>query len=236
MSSNRQSGSRRAERPALPRRYVCFIVLKALLLSASSAECSSTFPYAKLYSLYERGTKIHAPNVHPLFVVASKDKSIKPSSISLAILAKSGTIDLRIDRDGEIRGFPMSAELLKENPPVLSNQPKGTLLIGGGIGLDLPDSLTFSYKQLNDLLNQATAEMKRAAGMMLSFMVPRAKGIILEFSTPKNQIVTIGYHSGAKILHVDADGGIALPIEQGSLAENPTVTFSEKPLKASVDM
>ncbi len=208
----------------------------ALLLSATSAECGSTIPYAKLYDLFQRGSKIKAPNLRPIFVVASNNKAIKPGSITLTIQSKSGPTDIKIDPDGEIRSFPLTQELLKENPPVLTNQPKGTLLIGGGMGIILPDSLTYSYQQLNDLLAQASVEMKKQAGLLLSFMVPRAKGLIFEFSSPRKQTVTIAFKNGLKVLQADGDGGITLPIDKTSLTENPTVTLSEKPLKVSIDM
>jgi hypothetical protein len=219
-------------------RFFARFLVAAVVLAffANSARCDSTFPYAKLYDLFERGAKISSPNVRPIFVAASKDKSIKPGSITLTIQARSGPISVKIDPDGEIRGFPLTPQLLAENPSVLTNQAKGTLMIGGGLGLVLPDSLTFSYAQLNDLLGTATAEMKKAAGIFLSFMVPKAKGIIFEFSTPRRQTVTIVYKSGPKILRADSEGAITLPIDKTSLAENPTVTLSEKPLKVSVDM
>jgi hypothetical protein len=212
------------------------LAVLALVFSTASARCDSTFPYAKLYDVLQRGAKITSPNLRPIFVVASKDKAVKPSSITLIIQAKSGPITIKIDPDGEMRGFPLTAELLKENPPVLTNQAKGTLMIGGGMGLILPDSLTFTYAQLNDLLTQATAEIKKAAGMMLSFMVPKAKGVIFEFSSARRPTVTIAYENGPKILQADSEGGITLPIDKTSLAENPTITLSEKPQKVSVDM
>jgi hypothetical protein len=213
-----------------------FLATLALLLSTVSAECGSIIPYAKLYDLFERGAKIKSPNLRPIFVVASNNKAIKASSITLTIQAKSGPIEIKVDPDGEIRSFPLTQELLKENPPVQTNQPKGTLMIGGGMGIILPDSLTYSYQQLNDLVAQASAEMKKQAGLLLSFMVPKAKGLIFEFSSPRKQTLTIAFKNGPKVLRADGDGGITLPLDKTSLAENPTVTLSEKPLKVSIDM
>jgi hypothetical protein len=213
------------------------LLAAAFILSAGSAKCADlSIPYAKLYPMFQRGSQIKSPHVRPIFVVQSTDKAVKPGSITLIIQAKSGAIPLKIDPDGEIHGFPVSAELLKENPPVLTNQAKGSLRIGGGMGITLPDSLTFTFAQLNSLLTEATAEMKKQAGMLLSFMVPSAKGLMFEFSSPRKQTLTIAYKAGPKVLTADSDGGITLPMDKASLAENPSVTLSEKPLKISIDM
>jgi hypothetical protein len=217
------------------RRSLTTLVL--LLSTAATAWCGSNIPYAKLYDLFERGARIKSPNLRPIFVIASSDKAVKPGSITLTIQAKSGPIEIKIDSDGEIRSFPLTAELLKENPDVLTNQPKGTLKIGGGMGIVLPgDTLTYSYRELNDLVAQASAEMKKQAGMLLQLLVPTAKGLIFEFSGPHKQTFTIGYKSGPKVLQAGSDGGITLPLDKTSLAENPTVTLSEKPHKVSIDM
>jgi hypothetical protein len=186
--------------------------------------------------MFARGSQIKSPHVRPIFVVQSNDKAVKPGSITLTIQAKSGAIPLKIDPDGEIHGFPISAELLKENPPVLTNQAKGSLRIGGGMGITLPNSLTFTFVELNGFLTEAASEMKKEAGLFLSFMVPSAKGLIFEFASPRKQTLTIAYKSGPKVLTADSDGGIKLSMDKGSLSENPTVTLSEKPLKVSIDM
>jgi len=219
-------------------KFCGFAALSAVLIfSASSARCAdATIPYAKLYSLFERGAQIKSPHVRPIFVVQSTNKAVTPESITLTVQAKSGVIPLKIDSDGEIHGFPVSAELLKENPPILTNQAKGSLRIGGGLGIILPDSLTFTFAELNGYLSEATAEMKKQAGTFLSFMVPSAKGLIFEFASPRKQSLTISYKAGPKVLTADSDGGIKLPIDKATLAENPSVTVSEKPLKVSIDM
>lgn len=213
------------------------VTVAAFLLSATTAYCADVvIPYAKLYPMFERGSRIQSPHVRPIFVAQSTDKAVKPGSITLTVQAKSGAIPLKIDPDGEIHGFPVSAELLKENPPIVTNQPKGTLRIGGGMGITLPDSLTFTFAQLNGYLTEAAAEMKKQAGMMLGFMIPSAKGLIFEFASPRKQTLTIAYKAGPKVLQADSDNGLKLPMDKASLAENPSVTLSEKPLKVSIDM
>lgn len=235
---NRDMIPSRIARPALAAEFFGFVVLCAILtVCATSARCADlTIPYAKLYPMFSRGAQIKSPHVRPIFVVQSTDKAVKPGSITLTVQAKSGAIPLKIDPDGEIHGFPVSAELLKEDPPILTNQAKGSLRIGGGIGITLPDSLTFSFAELNGYLVEASAEMKKQAGMFLSFMVPSAKGLIFEFASARKQTLTIAYKAGPKVLTTDSDGGIKLPIDKTSLAANPTVTLSEKPLKVSVDL
>lgn len=224
-------------RPMSTSSRFALLSVAGLVLSAASANCAeAVIPYAKLYPMFERGSRIQSPHVRAIFVVQSNDKAVKPGSITLTVQAKSGPIPLKVDPDGEIHSFPLSAELLEENPPVVTNQAKGSMRIGGGMGITLPNSLTFTFAQLNGYLAEATAEMKKQAGTMLSFMVPSAKGLIFAFSSPRKQTLTIAYKAGAKVLTADSDGGIKLPMDKASLAENPSVTLSEKPLKVSIDM
>ena len=90
-----------------------------------------------------------------VIVVVPKDKAVKAGDVTFAIQNKSGPQKLPVDPDGEIRNFPMNAEMLKENPPVVTNQPKGTLNIGGGLAATLPKGNTYSYQQLAALFDAA---------------------------------------------------------------------------------
>jgi hypothetical protein len=199
-----------------------------------AAEDFGSMPYQKLYALFQDASGISAPNIRPIVVVNSTNKEVKPAAITLTIQASNGPIKVAIEPDGEIRAFPMSPELLKENPTVLSNQPKGTLRLRGGLTVQLPDALTYTYAQLDDLLEQANAAIKKQAGTMSRF-APQAKGLIFQFRSPYTQTMTIVSKSGSKTLRPDHYGVIALTMDKQTLSENPTVTVSDKPIKVSVD-
>ena len=197
-----------------------------------AAEDFGSMPYAKLHALFQDASGISAPNIRPTVVVNSTNKEVPPAAITLTIQAKSGLIKVPIEPDGEIRAFPMNAELLKENPAVQSNQPKGTLRLIPGITVQLPDTLTYTGAQLNELLEQANAAIKKQAGTMAR-LAPQAKGFNFQFRSPYNQTLTIVSKSGSKTLRPDPNGIIALAMDKLTLSENPTVTVSEKPLKVS---
>ena len=151
----------------------------------------------------------------------------------MVIQAKSGPINVPVSDDGEIRNFPISAELLKENPPVLSNQPKGSSQLQVALGVVLPDSLTYSYRELAQLLDDANAEMKKQAGM-LSLAMPRAKALSFQFRAGGKQTVTIK-RADPQVLTTDAAGAVRLEIDKAVAAQDPQVVVSEKPLKVLVN-
>lgn len=60
--------------------------------------------------------------------IVSTNEEVKPSAISLVIQAQSGGIPLKLRTDGSF-DLPLDVALQRENPWVVSNQPKGTLRV-----------------------------------------------------------------------------------------------------------
>ncbi len=154
--------------------------------------------------------------------------------MTFTIQAKGGAQKLTVDPDGEIHGFPMSAELLKENPSVVTNQPKGTLNLGGGLAAVLSKGTTFSYQQLAALFDAGNAEIKEQAGM-LSFVAPSIKSLTFEFFTGGSQTLTVASKTGPRTIKADTKGRLVFTLEKALVAENPVVTLSEQPSKAILD-
>lgn len=215
---------------------VASALLALLVLTASAqAEDFATIPYAKLHNAFQRAAKVNAPNLRGIVAISSRNKAIKASSITLTINSKSGAREVPVDFSGELRSFPLSAELLKENPPVVTNQPSGTVQLGGGIGIEVPEGQSYSYQQLSDLLRQGYEELKRRGGLFAAAFLPTPKGLVFLFTKPAAQTMTIALKAGPKILTVDEAGGIELVIDRAAVAENPTVTMSERPAKMFLD-
>lgn len=198
------------------------------------AEENGSLAYVTLYGFFHDAAGLDDSNLHAMVAVESSEPEVKASQISLTIQASKGPIKLSLGSDGEIRDFPMSWELLGENPLILSNQPKGTLRLRVAINLKVPDELIFSYGRLNELLQEANAAIRKQAGEFAQ-MAPQGKGLIFEFEGKGQPTITVTSGSGSKTLRPDSNGDVTLPIDSESLADNATVKLSEKPVKVSLD-
>ena len=217
-----------------PRRTLLTIVAVAGAIccaATAQAEEAGQVPYATIHKAVSRAQQVKHPKLRAFVIVESKIKSDKP--ITMVIKAKSGPINVDISKDGEIRNFPVSAELLKENPPVLSNQPKGSSALVVGLELVVPDTLTYSYRELAQQLEDANAEVKKQAGM-LSLMAPRAKAVVFQFRPGSKATVTVN-RKEPQVLTADAEGRVRLEIEKSVAAQDPEVVVSEKPVRVLVN-
>jgi hypothetical protein len=60
-------------------------------------------------------------------IVESKGRKPAPADTTLTIQSQNGTINVPVSRDEAVENFPISTELLAENPLVIANKPKGSL-------------------------------------------------------------------------------------------------------------
>ena len=201
--------------------------------AAVAAEEFGQIPYSTIHKALTRARAVTSPNLRPTVSIISTDANASKSQpVKLVVQAKSGAMNVDVDNDGEIRSFPLTDELLKENPFVLSNQPRGKSQLRVAVAVVLPDGLSYSYKLLAQRLDEANAEIKKQAGM-LSVMAPRAKTLQFQFKTPAKQTLTIGGKSG-QALTADNNGMIELTIDPKIASEDPQVVVSEKPAKVIV--
>jgi hypothetical protein len=210
------------------------ILLAAFCCGAGfAAEESGQIPYATIHKAITRARAVNNPNFRPTVSIVSTDaKAAKSAPVKLVIQAKAGAMKVDVDDDGEIRSFPVTDELLKENPLVLSNQPRGKSQLRVAFAVLLPESLTLSYRLLSQRVDEANAEIKKQAGM-LSLAVPRAKTLQFQFKEPAKQTITVG-GKNSQVLTADSNGVIDLTIDPKIASEDPQVILSEKPAKVSV--
>ena len=199
-------------------------------VSAVQAQEQATLPYAKIHDAFQKAAGVPSKDVRVAIAVESKDKAVKPGAVTLTIQTRRGPRKLRIDPDGEIRRFPMNDALLRENPPVVSNQPKGSLKLGGGLVFTAPTASRYSYRQLVALLDAGNAELRQQAGL-ISFVAPQAKGLQFEFFGPGRQTITVRSRTAPLTVTTDDRGNVSLPLDRALLAENPAVRLSAKPAK-----
>ena len=222
--------------PLVLRKPIRYTAIAAIALAldgpaALHAQDSGQVPYTTIHKVVSRANQVKHPKLRAVVALKSKDKNAKPAT--LVIQAKSGPINVSIGEDGEIRNFPVTAELLKENPSVLSNQPKGTSQLLATMEVVVPDGLSYSYRDLAQLLDDANAEIKKQAGM-LSLLAPRAKAIAFQFPAGSKETVTIK-RSEPQVLNADANGVVRLEIDKAVAAQDPQVVVSAKPAKMRVN-
>ena len=202
---------------------------------AGNAQEKATVPYAKIYDAFQRAGSVRTKDVRVAIAVASKNEAVPPGAVRLTIQAKGGARKLRVDPDGEIHGFPLSAKLLKENPPVVSNQPKGSLQLGGGLFFNVSPATTYRYRKLYALLEAGNAASKQRAGFF-SLVAPQAKSVLFVFFHGTGQTLTVRAKSGVQTLRANEKGEIALRLDPALLPENPTVRLSAPPSKVLPDL
>lgn len=95
--------------------------------------------------------------------VESKLDGVKPNQIKIVIRSSNGDMDVPVKGDGEI-AFPVTADLLDENPVVVTNQPRGSLTLSVTLALRLPAASRVPVESLLAALAQADALLARRTG------------------------------------------------------------------------
>jgi len=224
-SSNRFYMSCRLSRLAVVA-LVCFGVTP----TSRAENTNAVIPYKAMNDLYQVASSADQSKLMVQVFVASTNKAVRPADISLTIQSASqGTIPVQLSTNGQITGFPHRKELVRENPSIVANQPKGTLNLF--IGYQIPlEGLSFRYSRLGHATAEANKMIKSQAGMA-SMLAPKAKGVMFVFpkksSEPAKVIILTA--AGRKEFVADKDGRVKLKLEESLLSENPEVQLSEKP-------
>jgi hypothetical protein len=203
-------------------------LLLALFVPVAQAQESST-PYEVLYGVLMPAQEAKKyDRLRAIERVRSKSATVAASEIRLSIHAKSGVIPIPIAADGTI-SFPMDAALKAENPPVVSNQPKGSLGLTITFELRLPPGLRIPYTEVVAALTQAR-EMVAKYGVpgAAPGEVPKVGGVEFRFLRGKDASVTIAGKT-ERLLVADESGSVVLMDDPQLVRENPTVVFSRAP-------
>lgn len=222
-----------------------FIGLAALLVIslaipplARADTTNATVPYAQLDRFFQIAQELDQSKLQVRVYLYSHNPAVRPEDILLTIQsATKGMIPVHVATNGEILNFPVQKDLSQENPPIVVNQPKGTMQILLSANIPLPDGLTFQYSHLSDGAAEANRMIGEQAGMM-SFMAPKSDGVVFYFkkSSAGKATVTISSLTGPQTLTADGKGQIKLKIDDSLTKENPEVQLSEKPLQVMPDI
>ena len=201
------------------------------LYAAPVATTNATIPYKEMDKLWQIAASVNQSNLLLRVFISSTNKAVNAPDLTLAIQsAAKGAIPVLLATNGQLLNFPHDKELVRENPPVASNQPKGSLRMMVSIQLPTTNDLAIRYARLGDATAEMNKLIKSQAGLM-SVVAPKSKAITFYF--PKagagKAKVTIASAKGQKEFVADKDGEVTLTLEKALLSENPEVRMSEKP-------
>ena len=164
-------------------------------------------------------------------VIEAKGHKLVPADTTLTIQSHTGAINVPVSRDGAIENFPISTELLAENPLVVANQPKGSLDLTLQIRIPVPNQKRFSYSELVAGLREANHLVRRATGI-LGFLAPQTKDLTFVFAPSESDRpeVTVFWNRSPETKVADDYGMLTVRVNE-STKENPDVSMSEIPEK-----
>jgi hypothetical protein len=222
---------------------LCFAVL-AVVLSCSiqpsyATDTNAIIPYKMLDNIFQSIGAADPTSLEIHVFVISRNKAVNPPDISLTIQsATKGMIPVTVGTNGQIFKFPHTKELRRENPPIVANQPKGTLNLTITMQLPPSDKLIFRYSRLGDGVSEINKSIKTQAGLVMSLLAPKVEGVVFLFpkASAGKAKVEIASAAGRREYTADKDGVIKLKLEKPLLAENPEVNISERPDHILPDM
>lgn len=196
----------------------------ALAPAAPAGDATSTTPYATLYQVLSPVAKI-ATYDHLVAIerIESKDASVRPEAIKVVIRAKSGPIDVPVAPTGEVK-FPVTDALRAENPPVETNQPKGSLALIVNVALRIGDRLRVPWSDIEAGLG----EVKQFYAATQGSAAPTISGVEAHFAGGKEAMLTIEGKS-ERLLMADAAGRIIVTREMASENPGAVLAFSRAP-------
>ena len=210
------------------------------LASSSSARTNATMPYRMMDDAYRLLGGVDQTKLVLNWSVSSKQKAVQTTGIHLTIQSTNqGPIPLRLNTNGQIIDFPHDEALRRENPPIVADQPKGSLNFTVWMQLPMDKGLTFPYHRLTDgvdELNRAVAEANRYSkedefGDFGGVFRSRVQGVVIYFPRARagKARVEIVSKAGKKEYVAPANGQIKLMVDKTLQAEDPEVILSERP-------
>lgn len=206
------------------------LLLLAVLASAPlAAQSGGETPYRALYGALSPSLKLAGySRLKPVQRIISKSAAVPPGDIRVSIHAASGVIELTPAADGRVE-FPMTEALLAENPPVRSNQPRGSLSVNVSFEIDLGDGDGLSYTALAEGIDQA----QQALGAVEPALAGRrVAGIEFSFPPGSNAQLQIVDAKLEELLVADRAGFVRLRNDPRLRENGAMVRWTPRPLRA----
>jgi hypothetical protein len=204
---------------------LALLALIALSPAAAADEVVSTTPYAALYQVLTPARVIGSYDRLVAIQRIESKSGVRPTDIRVVIRARSGAIPVPIAADGRVN-FPTTDALRDEDPPVETNQPKGSLALTVIVALGGVNRASVPWSDIEAGL----AQVKRfyADNVPKGAAAPSVRGIEVHFMPGSAATITIEGRS-ERLLMADAAGRIIVTSEMVSEKENPTLAFSRAP-------
>jgi len=194
------------------------------LAGVANAEETSTTPYAVLYQVL---SPVQAIGKYDRLVaierIESKLPDVQPSAIRVTIHAKAGAIAVPVAADGVVR-FPATDALRSENPPVETNQPKGSLAFIVNVALKLADPARIAWSDVEAALEQVKSFYAESRGAA----APAISGIEVHFAPGAPAMLTIEGRT-ERLLMADPAGRLIVTRDMAPADEKPVLAFSRAP-------
>jgi hypothetical protein len=164
-------------------------------------------------------------------VIEAKGHKLVPANTTLTIQTQNGAINVPVSRDGAVENFPISNELLAENPLVVANKPKESLDLTLQIRIPVPNQKRFRYSELVAGLKEANHLFRKALGI-LGIFAPQTKDLTFVFApgSTVRPALTVLWKGSPKTTIGDDDGMLVIRIDE-STKEDPDVLVTEIPDK-----
>ncbi len=213
--------------PALHRLRSIVPLLTALLPlaslpSAAATEPASTTPYAVLYRALAPAQAVEgSPRLRALKRIESKLPGVAATAIRITIDRATGPIVIRPAADGTI-DFPLDAALLAENPPVHSNQPRGSLVLSVTLAVATPPAQSLPPSFFTAALDEAD-RLLAAANNAARFV-----GVELRFAADAQATATLR-GPAERTLYADRTGRIVLMRDRDLGSDTTSIELSATP-------
>jgi hypothetical protein len=172
------------------------------------------------------------PDFKVVIRMSSTLTNVTWNDLKVYLETKKGNLPVKIESNGAF-SVPMNEQLLEENPPIVVNQPKGTMALHWNVsfGNVPPMKNPVKYRQLLDCLYDAQDlqdEMMRAfpGATRMTFA-----GLKLTFPEGKENAVVIHAREGDNTLKLDEKREVIIARDSQLMDENPEISMPALPTK-----
>lgn len=204
--------------------------LAALTLLAATVAPGRTIPYADLYRVFARVARLQGGKyVRAHLALRSLAPEVPNDQIRLVVRSQHGELPVAIAAGGRA-DFPLTSELLAENPPVFTNVPEGKLTLSVEMRVEAVPAARFRYA-LGDEMREEVRSAVARQGMIARMMLPDFEDFVISFPPGQPASATVELAAGPHRLAADAEGNILLPDRRDWRRENPFIQLSGEPLR-----
>jgi len=159
-------------------------------------------------------------------------KAVAPTAVKADIRSAKGTIPVKLAPNGEILDFPLTPQLRSENPPVESNQPKGTLSLRVSVSIRYSGKLEESAAYYATGLDQLNSAIRHKMGL-LSLAAPKLRTVVFEFESGEPAALALTTAKGTESITADSSGKIRVDFSRLRVKES-RLTLPREPRNITV--